>query len=59
MKKILVSLMAVVMLLSMTACGKKCDECGEKIKGDGYEADDKIYCDAECFAKDALSDLLG
>lgn len=59
MKKILVSLMAVAMLLSMTACGKKCDECGEKIKGDGLEVGDEIFCDAECAAKAALGDLLG
>ena len=59
MKKILVSLMAVAMLLSMTACGKKGDECGEKIKGDGFEVGDEIFCDAECAAKAALGDLLG
>ena len=59
MKKLVALVLALAMLLSMTACGKKCDECGEKIKGDGFEVGDEIFCDAECAAKAALGDLLG
>lgn len=59
MKKILVSLMAVAMLLSMTACGKKCAYCDEKIEGDGYEYDGEKYCNELCAALDAAGDLVG
>ena len=59
MKKILVSLMAVAMLLSMTACGKKCAYCDEKIDGKGYEPEGEKYCNELCAAADALANALG
>ena len=55
MKKILVSLMAVAMLLSMAACGKKCAYCDSKIDGDGFEYDGKDYCNMICAAADEVS----
>lgn len=58
-KRILVCALAVLMLLSLTACGKTCEECGKKIDGEGVEIQDKYYCDEECAVKaglDALED---
>ena len=65
MKKILICALAVLMLLSLTACSKTCEECGKKIDGKGVEIDDKYYCDSECAleagldaAADAIKDAL-
>ena len=65
MKRILICALAVLMLLSLTACSKTCEECGKKIDGKGVEIDDKYYCDSECAleagldaAADAIKDAL-
>lgn len=59
MKKILVSLMAVAMLLSMAGCAKKCAYCDEKIDGEGFEYEGQKYCNELCAAADALEGALG
>lgn len=44
-KRILVSVMAVLMLLSMAACGAECDYCGKTLKGNPV---DGKYCTQRC-----------
>lgn len=44
-KKILICALTVLMLLSMAACGKECDYCGQRIKGEAVEGK---YCKQNC-----------
>lgn len=44
-KKILICALTVLMLLSMAACGKECDYCGQKIKNEAIEGK---YCKERC-----------
>ena len=58
MKKIIACALAVMLVLALTACGAKCAHCGQRIKGDGYKSNDKVYCNQNCADRSALADKL-
>lgn len=42
--KILVSALAIVMLVTFTACGPTCANCGKTVQGEPIEVEGKHYC---------------
>lgn len=58
MKKILACALAVMLVLALTACGAKCAHCGQRVKGDGYKSNDKVFCDQNCADRAAFQDKL-
>lgn len=50
-KRIITALLAALMLSTLTSCGKKCEECGEKAT---EEIDGTPYCE-ECIIEGVAS----
>ena len=61
MKKFVLVVMAMAMLLFVAACGKECDICGEKGRGETKEVLGKEYfvCKDCLETQDNINNILG
>ncbi len=57
MKKLITALLALALMLALTACGKECAFCGKPIDGDGYEFENQEFCDEGCARDYIIEDL--
>lgn len=48
MKKLLTLFLAVLMVLTLAACSKTCQECGRDLGDSCFIYKDEYYCDKEC-----------